>query len=541
MFYDIASFPWWLLTVALIGVLVGWITYADIPRGGWFEGWVKWAAIAFVIGLVVAVLKLLPGEAGLWLEIALLVMFLYIVGCFLGGWLKSLWPKPARPRAEDAAHDVVTPDASAPVEADALTAQAEQERLAAEAAVKAEAERQAAAAQAEQDRLAAEAAAKVEAERQAAAAQAEQERLAAEAAAKVEAERQAAAAQAEQDRLAAEAAAKVEAERQAAAAQAEQERLAAEAAAKAEAERQAAAAQAEQERLAAEAAAKAEAERQAAAAQAEQDRLAAEAASKAEAERQAVETGAEQDRLEGDRPPALAAPRGASDDLKLIRGIGPNNERILNGLGVYHFGQIAAWSPDHAAWIGHEMRFPGRIGHESWIPQAKLLAAGLDTDHSAAVKSGVVIIDDSADMPMSEAEAASLAAGMPALIPTVEGEERHAGTRPLGLAAPRGGSSDDLKLIKGVGKQNEGRLRRLGIWHFDQVAAWSPDNVKWVSSYLAFSGRIDRERWIAQARDLVAGRTGDVARDVEAGLVATSRDDSSDGQGDVENVQPKGG
>ena len=493
MFYDIASFPWWLLTVALIGVLVGWITYADIPRGGWFEGWVKWAAIAFVIGLVVAVLKLLPGEAGLWLEIALLVMFLYIVGCFLGGWLKSLWPKPARPRAEDAAHDVVTPDASAPVEADALTAQAEQERLAAEAA------------------------------------------------AKVEAERQAAAAQAEQDRLAAEAAAKVEAERQAAAAQAEQERLAAEAAAKAEAERQAAAAQAEQERLAAEAAAKAEAERQAAAAQAEQDRLAAEAASKAEAERQAVETGAEQDRLEGDRPPALAAPRGASDDLKLIRGIGPNNERILNGLGVYHFGQIAAWSPDHAAWIGHEMRFPGRIGHESWIPQAKLLAAGLDTDHSAAVKSGVVIIDDSADMPMSEAEAASLAAGMPALIPSVEGEERHAGTRPLGLAAPRGGSSDDLKLIKGVGKQNEGRLRRLGIWHFDQVAAWSPDNVKWVSSYLAFSGRIDRERWIAQARDLVAGRTGDVARDVEAGLVATSRDDSSDGQGDVENVQPKGG
>jgi predicted flap endonuclease-1-like 5' DNA nuclease len=538
MFYDIASFPWWLLAVALIGVLVGWVTYADIPRGGWFEGWVIWAAAAFVIGLVIAALKLLPGEAGLWLEIALLVMFLYIVGCFLGGWLKSMWPKPARPRTEEAAQDdVVAPKASTLVEADAPAAQVEQDRLAAEAAAKAEAERHAAAAQAEQDRLAAEAVAKAEAERHAAAAQAEQDRLAAEAAA--EAERQAAAAQAAQDRLAAEAAAKAEAERHAAAAQAEQDRLAAEAAAKAEAERQAAAAQAEQERLAAEAVARAEAEREAAAAQAEQDRLAAEAAPKAEAERQAAETGAEQDRLEGNRPPALEAPQGASDDLKLIRGVGPNNESTLNGLGIYHFGQIAAWSPDHAAWIGHEMTFPGRIERESWIPQAKLLAAGLDTDHSAAVKSGAIRIDDSADAPMSEAEASSLAAGLPAVIPTVEGEERHSGVRPLGLVAPRGGSSDDLKLIKGVGKQNEGRLHRLGIWHFDQIAVWSPENVKWVSSYLAFSGRIDRERWIAQARDLVAGRTADVARDVETGLVATSRDDSSGGQGNVENVEPK--
>ena len=506
MFYDIASFPWWLLAVALIGVLVGWVTYADIPRGGWFEGWVKWAAIAFVIGLVVAVLKLLPGEAGLWLEIALLVMFLYIVGCFLGGWLKSMWPSSARPRAEQAAQDVAPKD-SALVEADRLAAQvaakAEQDRVAAEAAAKAEAERQAAAVQAEQDRLAAEAAAKAEAEhqaaaapgragspgrgsrgvkaeaeRQAAAAQAEQDRLAAEAAAKAEAERQAAAAQAEQDRLAAEAAAKAEAERQAATAQAEQDRLAAEAAAKAEAEQQAAAAQAEQDRLAAEAAAKAEAEREAAAVHAEQDRLAAEAA--AEAERDAAETSAEQDRpvvtTPDNRPPALAAPQGASDDLKLIRGIGPNNEKSLNGLGIYHFSQIAAWSPDHAVWIGRQMTFPGRIERESWIPQAKLLAAGLDTDHSAAVKSGAIRIDDSADAPMSEAEARSLAAGMPALIPTVEGEERHSGVRPLGLAAPRGGVADDLKLIKGIGKQNEGRLHGLGVWHFDQIAAWSPEN-----------------------------------------------------------------
>ena len=508
MFYDLASFSWWLLAVALTGVIVGWVTYADTPRRGWFEGWAIWGAVAFVIGLVIAILQLLPGEAGLWLEIALLAMFLYILGCFLGGWLKSMRPRSARQRAEEAAQTGVALKASSKVEADRLAEQ--------------------------QDQLASEDAAKAETDRRAAAAKAEQDRLAAEAAAKAEAERRAAATKAEQDRLAAEAAAKAEAERRDAAAKAEQDRLAAEAAAKAEAEHRDAAEKAEQDRLAAEAAAEAEAERHAAAAQPEQDRSAAETAAEVEAERQATAAAGP-----GIRPPAFGAPQGAADDLKLIKGIGPNNERTLNGLGVYHFSQVSDWSPDHASWIGHQMAFPGRIERESWIPQAKLLAAGFDTDHSVGVKSGVITIDDSADAPMSEAEADSFAAGMPALMPAVEGEDRHPGARPLGLAAPHGGVADDLKRIKGIGKQNEARLRGLGVWHFDQIAAWSAENVKWVGSYLAFAGRIERERWIAQAKDLATSRNTEFAQGVETGLAATSRDGGSGGQGNVEEVEPK--
>jgi predicted flap endonuclease-1-like 5' DNA nuclease len=509
MFYDLASFPWWLLAVALTGVIVGWVTYADTPRRGWFEGWVIWGAVAFVVGLVVAVLKLLPGEAGLWLEIALLVLFLYVLGCFFGGWLKSMRLKPALPRAEQAAQTDEATKASSKVETDGLAEQ--QDQLASEEAAKAEAERRAAEAQAEQDRLAAEAAAKAEAERRTAAAQAEQDRLTVEAAAKAEAERHAAEAQAEQDRLAAEAVAKAEAERRAAEAQAEQDRLAAEAAATAQAERRAAAE-----------------------AQAEQDRSAAETAVEVEAERQVAAADGP-----GIRPLVLEAPHGVADDLKLIKGIGPNNERTLNGLGVYHFSQISDWSPDHASWIDHQMAFPGRIERESWIPQAKMLAAGLDTDHSAGVKSGIIAIDDGADAPMSEAEAQSLAAAMPVLISAVEGEDRHAGARPLGLAGPNGGIADDLKRIKGIGKQNEARLRGLGIWHFDQIAAWSAENVKWVGSYLAFAGRIERERWIAQAKDLADGRKTELARRVETGLVAISRDAASEGQGNTEEVESK--
>src|ERR1700761_1400034 len=136
MVYDIVSFPVWLLAAALVGAIVGWMTYSDAPRRGWFAGWVGWGAAAFVIGVIVAALKLLPGRAGLWLEIALLMALIYIVCCFLGGMLKSLMLAP-EPR--------VTGDAAVETDADrqAALAKAESDRLAAETAATVEADRQA--------------------------------------------------------------------------------------------------------------------------------------------------------------------------------------------------------------------------------------------------------------------------------------------------------------------------------------------------------------------------------------------------------------
>jgi predicted flap endonuclease-1-like 5' DNA nuclease len=87
----------------------------------------------------------------------------------------------------------------------------------------------------------------------------------------------------------------------------------------------------------------------------------------------------------------------------------------------------------------------------------------------------------------------------------VEGEAPIAGDRPPGLAAPRDGKPDDLKRIRGIGRQNETRLNVLGVWHFSQIAAWTPENALWVGGYLAFPGRIEREDWIGQAKALAAG------------------------------------
>jgi len=473
MLFLIATYWVWIVVALLVGGAVG---YWSSWRRMWgaVGSWLPWTAIVFVVGLIIAIFHWLPGRAGLYLETLLLLSFWYIVGGLLGSWLRN-----TQMRAEFA-----------------TTAKAAEVARQVAAAKTAEDARQAATAKAAEDA------------RQAAAAKAADDA------------RQSAAAKAAED---ARQAAAAEDARQAAAAKA------------AEDARRAAAAKAADDARRAAAAKAADDARQAAAAKAADDARQAAAAKAAEAPSLAAAANASHP---GTKPPGIAAPDGGNaDNLKLIKGIGPKNEKISNALGVYHFHQIADWTPDEAVWVGHHMAFPGRIEREHWIPQAKLLASGGDTDHSAGVKSGAIVVDDAADSPLDAAAVDRLGKSLPQRAAAVDGEAEHAGRRPYGLAAPQGGQPDDLKRIRGIGPQNEGRLHGLGIWHFTQIAAWSRDNVTWVGSYLAFPGRIDREKWIDQARELAAGHQTEFSRRVAAGEVATSKDDGSRGQGNVKNIE----
>ncbi|AZO02905.1 MULTISPECIES: proton-conducting membrane transporter [unclassified Mesorhizobium] len=74
-----------------------------------------------------------------------------------------------------------------------------------------------------------------------------------------------------------------------------------------------------------------------------------------------------------------AAPKAAAakaDNLRRLIGIGPVNERLLKGLGVTTYAQIAAWTDADVKRIEEVLNFDGRIAREKWIEQAKLLAAG---------------------------------------------------------------------------------------------------------------------------------------------------------------------
>ena len=120
--------------------------------------------------------------------------------------------------------------------------------------------------------------------------------------------------------------------------------------------------------------------------------------------------------------------------------------------------------------------------------------------------------------------------------PAVVVPEGTPGRRPQGMMAPRGGVADDLKRIRGIGKQNEGRLHALGIWHFDQIAAWVKDEIEWVGSYLAFPGRIEREEWVSQAKVLATGAETEFSKRVARGEVATSQDEGTKGQSNVADL-----
>ena len=96
--------------------------------------------------------------------------------------------------------------------------------------------------------------------------------------------------------------------------------------------------------------------------------------------------------MEGQKPDTLDAPReGGPDDLKRIKGVGPKLEQLLNDLGFYHFDQVAAWSADEVAWVDANLKgFKGRVSRDGWVEQAKILAAGGETEFSKRVEDGDV-------------------------------------------------------------------------------------------------------------------------------------------------------
>ncbi len=63
---------------------------------------------------------------------------------------------------------------------------------------------------------------------------------------------------------------------------------------------------------------------------------------------------------------------------------------------------------------------------------------------------------------------------------------------------------DDLKVISGVGPGIEEKLNGFGVYTYAQIAEWDASNVATFDELLSFKGRIDRDNWIEQAKELAA-------------------------------------
>jgi NADH-quinone oxidoreductase subunit E len=88
-------------------------------------------------------------------------------------------------------------------------------------------------------------------------------------------------------------------------------------------------------------------------------------------------------------PELLKKPRGKADDLKLIWGVGPAFEKLLNKVGVWHFDQVASWSAADIKHVDALLKgFHGRIARDEWVKQAKKLAKGWRPENSVGDKPG---------------------------------------------------------------------------------------------------------------------------------------------------------
>ena len=180
----------------------------------------------------------------------------------------------------------------------------------------------------------------------------------------------------------------------------------------------------------------------------------------------------------------LTAPEGAADDFGRIGGVADKTAEVLNRNGIFHFWQVAAMSDTDAAKLEKILKFPGRIRREEWREQAKELMSGM----APRAK-----VDQVGDMSSGRKQAFQR------------------------LSAPQGGKADELGLIGGVAEKTEQVLNDNGIYHFWQVANMTDADIAELEKDLKFPGRIKREEWQEQARELMVGKAPRAKVDRERG------------------------
>lgn len=86
----LVAFHWgWLAGAFAIGLAMGWV--AVVHRAPGVSRLLAWLLAVLALILVAAAIAcLVPGRAGYWLELLLLLFLPYLVGCALGTWLRAL-------------------------------------------------------------------------------------------------------------------------------------------------------------------------------------------------------------------------------------------------------------------------------------------------------------------------------------------------------------------------------------------------------------------------------------------------------------------
>ena len=79
----------------------------------------------------------------------------------------------------------------------------------------------------------------------------------------------------------------------------------------------------------------------------------------------------------------------------------------------------------------------------------------------------------------------------PSLAPTADAE------------SPATAAPDDLTTINGIGAVLQEKLNKAGIVSYQQVADFTAADIERINNMLDFRGRIEREKWVEQAKAML--------------------------------------
>ncbi len=170
------------------------------------------------------------------------------------------------------------------------------------------------------------------------------------------------------------------------------------------------------------------------------------------------------------------------DDLKMISGIGPFIEERLHALDIYTFRQISNFTPQDISTINDAIEyFSGRIDRDEWVAQAMELVRRED------------LRDE--------------------LFKRISERKTKIYYNRIGVAKKE--EADDLTIISGIGGWIQEKLNMLDIFTFRQIANFTKEDIDTVTEAIEyFPGRIERDEWILQAKELIriAGKKSDLLK-----------------------------
>jgi predicted flap endonuclease-1-like 5' DNA nuclease len=170
------------------------------------------------------------------------------------------------------------------------------------------------------------------------------------------------------------------------------------------------------------------------------------------------------------------------DDLKMISGIGPFIEERLHALDIYTFRQISKFTPQDIDTINDAIEyFSGRIERDEWVAQA------LELVRREELRSE--------------------------LFKRISERKTSIYYNRIGIAKKE--EADDLTIISGIGGWIQEKLNVLDIFTFRQISNFTKEDIATVTDAIEyFPGRIERDEWILQARELIriAGKKSELLK-----------------------------